>query len=113
MSSLGRTGLVRLSTAFTFLGFLPSVFSLIYGGWSRRLQGSRRIADDDAQCPTVPLLPYALFTCSMSFFLFSFQVHEKSVLLPLLPLTIILSSATPGSVTWDWAVLVNNVAMFR
>jgi len=109
---LGRTGLVRLSGALTLLGFLPSVLSLIYGGWSRRLQAPRRAVDEDAQCPTIPLLPFALYTCSMSFFLFSFQVHEKSVLLPLLPLTIILSSATPGSVTWDWAVLVNNVAIF-
>ena len=37
----------------------------------------------------LPLLPYALLTCSISFFLFSFQVHEKPTLVPLLPLTLL------------------------
>ena len=37
------------------------------------------------------LLP-ALSTCAWGFFLFSFQVHEKSVLLPLLPMTLMLGS---------------------
>ncbi|KAK8484051.1 hypothetical protein V6N12_056650 [Hibiscus sabdariffa] len=32
---------------------------------------------------------YALLNSSFSFYLFSFQVHEKSVLLPLLPLTLL------------------------
>mmetsp|Transcript_23622 Transcript_23622/g.59156 ORF Transcript_23622/g.59156 Transcript_23622/m.59156 type:complete len:284 (-) Transcript_23622:27-878(-) len=33
---------------------------------------------------------YALVNTSLCFFLFSFQVHEKSILLPLLPVTILL-----------------------
>lgn len=65
--------------------------------------------------PTVNLLPVALFTSSLSFFLFSFQVHEKSILLPLMPLTLMM--ATRGSKdddeVWDIGVLVNNVAVFR
>lgn len=115
ISFLGRNSLVRLSIFFTALGFLPSVWSLIYGGWANRIQTQtmKRTSEEEVQCPTMPLIPYALFTCSMSFFLFSFQVHEKSILLPLMPLTILLSSASPGSVTWDWGVLVNNVAVFR
>ncbi|EXJ56400.1 alpha-1,3-glucosyltransferase [Cladophialophora yegresii CBS 114405] len=42
--------------------------------------------------PKKTLLPYALATSAWGFFLFSFQVHEKSVLLPLLPMTLLLAS---------------------
>jgi hypothetical protein len=49
----------------------------------------------------------------MSFFLFSFQVHEKTILLPLLPITLLLSGAPVGSSVYSWGVLVNNVAVFR
>ena len=42
--------------------------------------------------PRKDLLPYALASCSWGFFLFSYQVHEKSVLLPLLPMTLLLGS---------------------
>lgn len=60
--------------------------------------------------PKKHLLPYALAACSMSFFLFSFQVHEKTILLPLLPITLLYCSN-------DWNVLslvcwINNVALF-
>lgn len=60
--------------------------------------------------PKRHLLPYALAACSMSFFLFSFQVHEKTILLPLLPITLLYTSR-------DWNVLslvcwINNVALF-
>ncbi|KAI9654913.1 MAG: Glucosyltransferase-like protein [Trizodia sp. TS-e1964] len=41
--------------------------------------------------PRVDILPHALATTAWGFFLCSFQVHEKSVLLPLLPTTILLS----------------------
>jgi alpha-1,3-glucosyltransferase len=49
----------------------------------------------------------------MSFFLFSFQVHEKTILLPLLPITLLLSGAPVDSSIYLWGVLVNNVAVFR
>ncbi|SCU81831.1 LAMI_0B07866g1_1 [Lachancea mirantina] len=60
--------------------------------------------------PKRHMLPYALASCSMSFFLFSFQVHEKSILVPLLPITLLYCST-------DWNVLsmvswINNVAFF-
>lgn len=41
--------------------------------------------------PRASLLLPALSTVSWGFFLFSFQVHEKSVLLPLLPMTLLLA----------------------
>ncbi|MCJ1279164.1 Glucosyltransferase-like protein [Puttea exsequens] len=40
--------------------------------------------------PRKEFLPWALASCAWGFFLFSFQVHEKSVLLPLLPMTVLL-----------------------
>lgn len=43
-----------------------------------------------AVAPRKSLIPYAFASCAWGFFLCSFQVHEKSVLLPLLPMTILL-----------------------
>jgi alpha-1,3-glucosyltransferase len=65
--------------------------------------------------PTFSLLGHALFQCSLSFFLFSFQVHEKSILVPLLPVTILMSASAPTveGGDWEWGVLLNNVACFR
>lgn len=40
--------------------------------------------------PKKELLPLAFATTAWAFFLFSFQVHEKSVLLPLMPMTLLL-----------------------
>lgn len=41
--------------------------------------------------PRKQLLPLGLATTAWGFFLFSFQVHEKSVLLPLAPMTLLLA----------------------
>jgi alpha-1,3-glucosyltransferase len=41
--------------------------------------------------PRKELLPMALSATAWAFFLFSFQVHEKSVLLPLMPMTVLLA----------------------
>ncbi|KAI0483046.1 glycosyltransferase family 57 protein [Xylariaceae sp. FL0804] len=41
--------------------------------------------------PRKELLPYAFSATAWGFFLFSYQVHEKSVLLPLLPMTMLLA----------------------
>ena len=42
--------------------------------------------------PRKELMPWALASTAWGFFLCSFQVHEKSVLLPLLPMTMMLGS---------------------
>ena len=71
--------------------------------------------------PAAVLLPYTLFSSALAFFLFGFQTHEKSILLPLLPLTLLLTGreragagagAAAGAADWEWAVLGNNIAMF-
>ncbi|EPQ54608.1 ALG6, ALG8 glycosyltransferase [Gloeophyllum trabeum ATCC 11539] len=92
---LERGALVKLSAGLTALGFLPAVVTL-----------------SDGTTPVLRLLPYALLTSSMAFFLFSFQVHEKTILLPLLPVTLLLSGAAPDSGPFAWCALVNNVAVF-
>jgi len=70
------------------------------------------LSKKNQQTPFLPLLTYALLSSSMSFFLFSFQVHEKTILLPLLPITLLLSGASVDSTVYSWGVLVNNVAVF-
>ena len=99
--------LIKGSAALTALGFLPAVVGLLWGCYKTQ---SPPTAD---QTPTLPLLLYALLTSSMSFFLFSFQVHEKTILLPLLPLTLLLSGASPGEEVFAWGALGNIVGAFR
>jgi alpha-1,3-glucosyltransferase len=121
----GREGiLIKASTALTALGFLPAVAALIFGGHKTRLQTGN--TNDSAngppsvvhpvpssRAPFLALLPYALLTCSISFFLFSFQVHEKTILVPLLPLTLLMSGAAPTDEVFSWGALGNNVGVFR
>lgn len=68
--------------------------------------------------PAAELLPYTLASTALAFFLFGFQTHEKSILLPLLPLTMLMTSkgdrtgAGAMAADWEWSVLANNVGMF-
>jgi alpha-1,3-glucosyltransferase len=109
-SLLPPSALPKLATAATAVGFLPSMVTLISPGLKAFRSGAYLGADRAA---TLSLLLYALFQTSMSFFLFSFQVHEKSILLPLLPLTLLAAASSPGrSDVWEWGILVNNIACF-
>ncbi|THH10478.1 hypothetical protein EW145_g1304 [Phellinidium pouzarii] len=116
--------LIKLSAALTALGSLPSAIDLVRGGW-RVMDNSTMSApssvssttlgkkqEEAIAVSTLPILPWAMLSCSMSFFLFSFQVHEKTILLPLLPLNLLLSGASNDSFAFEWGVLVNNVAVF-
>ena len=66
--------------------------------------------------PRKRLIPYAFASCAWGFFLCSFQVHEKSVLLPLLPMTILLGaepSLSPEMRAWvGWANMLGVWTMF-
>ncbi|KIM66625.1 glycosyltransferase family 57 protein [Scleroderma citrinum Foug A] len=117
--------LVKMSAVLTAIGFLPAVTGNLWGAYKTRLRlrsqvSSKEQKDHIAPClipadtpaPILRVLPYALLTTSMSFFLFSFQVHEKTILLPLLPLTLLLSGATPGDEVYSWGVLGNVVGVF-
>ncbi|KAJ7044140.1 glycosyltransferase family 57 protein [Mycena alexandri] len=101
--------LVKLSASLTALGFLPNVLVFLRIAWQTQLTPG---AKPPPHPPILSLLPYALLTSSMSFFLFSFQVHEKTILLPLLPITLLLSGAPLDSTVFGWGALVNNVAVF-
>ncbi|EAU86038.2 glucosyltransferase Alg6 [Coprinopsis cinerea okayama7 len=109
-----RGWLVKLSTLLTALGFSPSVVGILRSSWIAKLEAEADGTDARKEEPPVfiSLLPYALLTSSMSFFLFSFQVHEKTILLPLLPLTLLMSAAQPGTTLHNWGALGNNVAVF-
>ncbi|PWN53146.1 hypothetical protein IE53DRAFT_384370 [Violaceomyces palustris] len=68
--------------------------------------------------PAANMLLYGLLSTSMAFFLFGFQTHEKSILLPLLPLTLLMTAkgdtwgGGSNESDWQWAALGNNVAAF-
>ncbi|KAJ6613312.1 glucosyltransferase [Mycena sp. CBHHK59/15] len=104
--------LVRLSAALTTVGFLPNVLVFLRIAWQTRISATTPGDPSPTHTPILSLLPYALLTSSMSFFLFSFQVHEKTILLPLLPITLLLSGASVDSTAFGWGVLANNIAVF-
>ncbi|RDB17831.1 Dolichyl pyrophosphate Man9GlcNAc2 alpha-1,3-glucosyltransferase [Hypsizygus marmoreus] len=112
--------LIKLSAGLTALGFLPSVGGMLHAGYKLRLPEKLEKPEKSdvvggpahTHTPFLPLLPYALLSSSMAFFLFSFQVHEKTILLPLLPITLLLSGANVDSSVYKWGVLVNNTAVF-
>ncbi|KAL7342823.1 glucosyltransferase [Rhodotorula toruloides] len=103
--------LAKLALLATGLAVLPSVAGVVAVSWQL---GQARTSSSTTVPPTVILLPHAFFLSAMSFFLFSFQVHEKSILLPLMPLTLLMGGREVGygRLDWEWGVLVNNVAVF-
>jgi len=118
-----------LALVLTVLGFLPSMVHMLYLSWALRSQTpakdhrrrSSSLIRESFQmwrpaAPTIALLPYTLGNCAFSFFMFSYQVHEKSILLPLLPFTLMMSAREdlgPLAVgVWEWVALLNNVAVF-
>lgn len=63
--------------------------------------------------PRPSLLPYAFASTAYAFYLFSFQVHEKSILLPLLPLTLLLGSNKGLSKEYRaWIGFANAIAVW-
>lgn len=97
LHSVNPVFLRRLSLYFTLLSILAPC--MIVGAVPRR-----------------SILPYALATSAWGFYLFSFQVHEKSVLLPLLPMTLLFGSAAGFSreyrVWIGWANVLGTWTMY-
>ncbi|GAA5942645.1 hypothetical protein JCM10213_005931 [Rhodosporidiobolus nylandii] len=105
--------LAKLALAVTALAVAPSSAGAVWVSWRLRDRASASAAGK-CPAPTANLLPHLLLLSSLAFFLFSFQVHEKSILLPLMPLTLLMGGreAGYGRMDWEWGVLVNNVAVF-
>ncbi|TKY85634.1 hypothetical protein EX895_005173 [Sporisorium graminicola] len=81
--------------------------------------GAARAVASTLPSPAAQMLPYGLLSVSSAFFLFGFQTHEKSILLPLLPMTLLLGAKGDtwgGNITsardWEWSVWFNNMATF-
>jgi len=103
---------------FTICGFIPVVVAPVRAWLSLKDEPSEREAKHEQKLASVPqvmqpVLLHSLLTGAMSFFLFSFQVHEKTILLPLMPLTLLLSAAPLDSSVFKIGALVNNVGIFR
>ncbi|KAJ1719992.1 Glucosyltransferase-like protein [Coemansia erecta] len=86
--------LLVLATAATALAFAPSCIHLFVV--VKRHAGKPLPAVRDN---IVRLLNYGLLNSSLAFFLLSFQVHEKSILLPLAP-ALLLIDDEPWAVNW-------------
>jgi alpha-1,3-glucosyltransferase len=72
--------LLQASTGLTLLSSLPAGLHLLFR-------------------PSIRTFKYALATTSMAFFLFSFQVHEKTILVPALPI-LLLCREHPMAANW-------------
>ncbi|QPG75918.1 hypothetical protein FOA43_003304 [Brettanomyces nanus] len=83
--------LKAMSLALTLLGILPSSLVIFF---NRRKE----------------LIAWCLASCSMAFYLFSFQVHEKTILLPWMPIVLLLNEVDPDVISMVcWFC---NVALF-
>ncbi|KFP80239.1 Dolichyl pyrophosphate Man9GlcNAc2 alpha-1,3-glucosyltransferase [Acanthisitta chloris] len=71
---------LKLSFAVTFLSLLPACIKLTVQ-------------------PSLRGFKFALVSCALSFFLFSFQVHEKSILLVSVPVCLVINEI-PFMATW-------------
>ena len=89
--------LQRLSLSATLIAILPACMTI-------------------SLFPRKELLPLALSSTAWGFFLCSFQVHEKSVLLPLLPMTLLLGAQDGLSAevrAWvGWANVIGSWTLF-
>ncbi|XP_074817704.1 dolichyl pyrophosphate Man9GlcNAc2 alpha-1,3-glucosyltransferase [Natator depressus] len=80
---------LKLSFGFTFLTLLPACIKLT-------LQ------------PSLRGFKFALISCALSFFLFSFQVHEKSILLVSIPVCLMINEIPLMS---TWFLLVSTFSL--
>ena len=63
--------------------------------------------------PHIKRLPHVFTISALGFFLFSFQVHEKSILLPLLPATLSFFSHNPEDRKWTvWINVIGTIRYF-
>ncbi|RYP34619.1 hypothetical protein DL767_004179 [Monosporascus sp. MG133] len=94
-----RVNLGRLFSiaAVTAASFAVLILPLVLAALLQRASLIATLASITPPCmiiflrPRKELLPYAFAATAWGFFLLSYQVHEKSVLLPLMPMTVLLA----------------------
>jgi alpha-1,3-glucosyltransferase len=63
--------------------------------------------------PHIKRLPHIFTSTAMGFFLFSFQVHEKSILLPLLPASLLFFSNDAEERKWTvWINIISTTSLW-
>lgn len=87
---LTQQSMVRLCLLSTLLACTPSCFDLLRN-------------------PTRKKFLYSMFNCSMAFFLFSYQVHEKSILIPAVSACMILPYHKLAS---SWLLMISTFSMY-
>lgn len=98
----GQSFLVKLSSMTTFVTLVPSCWNLVRRPTSQRflLALVRDSSHPEAsQLPSAISPPSPQVNSSLGFFLFSFQVHEKSILLAVLPASL-LTPHYPHAIAW-------------
>ncbi len=107
-----------LSGRLSHSGTLPDPLTASHDSDHPHHPTSRPVAST-LPSPAAQMLPYGLVSVASAFFLFGFQTHEKSILLPLLPMTLLLGAKGDtwgGNITaardWEWCVWFNNIATF-
>lgn len=96
--------LLYVSLGLTVLAILPACLLLLFPSRRHGMKSWREKCRGDS-------FLLALTISSLGFFLFSFQVHEKSILLPLLPATLLMATSRDGWTVTAGAVF-NNMGMF-
>lgn len=109
------------SGRISHIGPIQESFALLHDSdYPRAMSGAdARPVASTLPSPAAQMLVYGLVNVSSAFFLFGFQTHEKSILLPLLPMTLLLGAKGDtwgGQITaardWEWSVWFNNMATF-
>lgn len=97
--------LATLSLVATLLSTLPPCLMIFY----KSLFNSKFSKSSTSNSKYLSLV-YGFSACAWGFFLFSFQVHEKTVLVPLVPSTLLYCLNTPYYISiTQW---INNIAVF-
>lgn len=84
--------------------------------WASATRPPERVSSSPS--PVAAVLPWGTAHVALTCFLFGFQVHEKTILLPLLPVVLCLTSpddnwgAGAAANEAEWGMLFNNTAMF-
>ncbi|CAI5755618.1 unnamed protein product [Candida verbasci] len=89
-------GLSQLSLIATLLATIPVNCYIFY-----KIKKNHKLK--------IPLLLYGFASNALSFYLFSFQVHEKSILVPLVPILLLLFIDKDNITIIQW---INNIGTF-